>query len=109
MKTTHQIVLTDEYIEEAQRLAIAQNTALRLMYHWPVSSTQKLNQSPKAISNEGHDDHCFNGCKRYRHEWGIRQFPFEMGCGSKTRDLLERRIGEALSTLDTVASRSVPG
>lgn len=32
MKTTHQIVLTDEYIAEAQRLAIAQNTTLRLMY-----------------------------------------------------------------------------
>jgi membrane protein implicated in regulation of membrane protease activity len=32
MKTTHQIVLTDEYIANAQRLAIAQNTALRLMY-----------------------------------------------------------------------------
>ena len=32
MKTTHQIVLTDEYIADAQRLAIAQNTALRLMY-----------------------------------------------------------------------------
>lgn len=32
MKTTHEIVLTDEYIAEAQRIAIAQNTALRLMY-----------------------------------------------------------------------------
>jgi hypothetical protein len=32
MKTAHQIVLTEEYIAEAQRLAIAQNTALRLMY-----------------------------------------------------------------------------
>jgi hypothetical protein len=32
MKIAHQIVLTEEYIAEAQRLAIAQNTALRLMY-----------------------------------------------------------------------------
>ena len=32
MKTAHQIVLTDEYIVEAQRIAIAQNTVLRLMY-----------------------------------------------------------------------------
>jgi hypothetical protein len=32
MKTTHQFVLTEEYIAEAQRLAIAQNTTLRLMH-----------------------------------------------------------------------------
>jgi hypothetical protein len=32
MKTTHKIVLTDEFIAEAQRIAIAQNTVLRLMY-----------------------------------------------------------------------------
>lgn len=32
MKTTHQIVLTEEYIAEVQRLTVAQNTALRLMY-----------------------------------------------------------------------------
>jgi hypothetical protein len=32
MKTTHQILLNDEYIAEAQRLSIAQNTALRLMH-----------------------------------------------------------------------------
>jgi hypothetical protein len=32
LKTTHQIVLTDEYIADAQRLSIAQNKALRLMY-----------------------------------------------------------------------------
>ncbi len=32
MKTVHRIVLTDEYIEEAQRLTIAQNRTLRFMY-----------------------------------------------------------------------------
>jgi uncharacterized membrane protein len=32
MKTTHQILLNEEYIGEAQRLGIAQNTALRLMH-----------------------------------------------------------------------------
>jgi hypothetical protein len=32
MKTTHQIVSTDEYIAEAQRLAIAQNKALKFFY-----------------------------------------------------------------------------
>src|SRR5271168_1932557 len=32
MKTTHQIVLNDEYIAESQHLAIAQNTTLRLMH-----------------------------------------------------------------------------
>jgi len=32
MRTTHQIVLNDEYIAESQRLGIAQITALRLMY-----------------------------------------------------------------------------
>lgn len=32
MKTTHQIVLTDEYIAEAQRLSIAQNKTLKFMY-----------------------------------------------------------------------------
>jgi hypothetical protein len=32
MKTTHQIVSTDEYIAEAQRLGIAQNKTLRFMY-----------------------------------------------------------------------------
>jgi hypothetical protein len=32
MKIAHQIVLTDEYIAEAQRIAIAQNSVLRLMY-----------------------------------------------------------------------------
>jgi hypothetical protein len=32
MKTTHQILLTDDYIAEAQRLSIAQNTTLRLMH-----------------------------------------------------------------------------
>ena len=32
MQTTHQIVLTDDYIAEAQRMAIAQNTLLRLLY-----------------------------------------------------------------------------
>lgn len=58
---------------------------------WLVSSAQKPTQSPKAISSEGHDDHCVDGCKRNRHAWRIREFPFEMGCGSKTRDLLERR------------------
>ena len=30
--TTHQIVMTDEYIAEALRMAIAQNTGLRLMH-----------------------------------------------------------------------------
>jgi hypothetical protein len=32
MRTTHQIVLDEEYIAESQRLGIAQVTALRLMY-----------------------------------------------------------------------------
>jgi hypothetical protein len=32
MKTTHQILLNDEYIAESQRLGIAQNTTLRLMH-----------------------------------------------------------------------------
>jgi hypothetical protein len=32
MKTTHQLLLNDEYISEAQRLSIAQNTVLRLMH-----------------------------------------------------------------------------
>ncbi len=32
MKTIHQIVLTDDYIAQAQRLAIQHNKALRLMY-----------------------------------------------------------------------------
>jgi hypothetical protein len=32
VKTTHQIVLTDEYIAEAQRLSIAQNKTLKFMY-----------------------------------------------------------------------------
>lgn len=32
MKTTHEILLTDEYIAEAQRLAIAQNIVLKLMH-----------------------------------------------------------------------------
>ncbi len=32
MRTTHQIVLTDEYIAEAQRLVVAQNTMLRLVH-----------------------------------------------------------------------------
>jgi len=32
MKTTHQIVLNEEYIAESQRLGIAQITALRLMH-----------------------------------------------------------------------------
>jgi hypothetical protein len=32
MKATHQILLTDDYIGEAQRLSIAQNTTLRLMH-----------------------------------------------------------------------------
>jgi hypothetical protein len=32
MKTTHRIVLTDEYIAEAQRLTIAQNKTLKFMY-----------------------------------------------------------------------------
>jgi len=32
MRTVHRIVLSDEYIAEAQRLTIAQNRTLRLMY-----------------------------------------------------------------------------
>jgi hypothetical protein len=32
LKTTHRIVLTDEYIAEAQRLAIAQNKPLKFVY-----------------------------------------------------------------------------
>jgi hypothetical protein len=32
MKTTHQIVSTDDYIAEAQRLAIAQNKTLKFFY-----------------------------------------------------------------------------
>jgi hypothetical protein len=32
MKTTHRIVLTDEHIAETQRLSIAQNKTLKLMY-----------------------------------------------------------------------------
>ena len=32
MKTTHQLVLTDEYIAEAQRLSISQNKTLKFMY-----------------------------------------------------------------------------
>ena len=32
MKTTHQCVLIDEYIVEAQRLAIAQNKTLKFLY-----------------------------------------------------------------------------
>jgi hypothetical protein len=32
VKTTHQIVLTDEYIAEAQHLSIAQNKTLKFMY-----------------------------------------------------------------------------
>ena len=32
MKTTHQIVLTDDYIADAQRLSIAQNKTLKLIY-----------------------------------------------------------------------------
>jgi hypothetical protein len=32
VKTTHQIVLTDEYIAEAQRLSIAQNKTLKFLY-----------------------------------------------------------------------------
>jgi hypothetical protein len=43
MKTTHQILLTDEYIAEAQRLAIAQNTVLRLMHQtWWFFWVQRL-------------------------------------------------------------------
>jgi hypothetical protein len=43
MKTTHQIVLTDEYIAEAQRLAIAQNTLLKLMHQtWWFYWVQRL-------------------------------------------------------------------
>ena len=43
MKTTHQILLTDEYIAEAQRLAIAQNTVLRLMHQtWWCFWVQRL-------------------------------------------------------------------
>jgi hypothetical protein len=32
LKTRHQFVLTDEYIEDAQRLTIAQNKTLKLLY-----------------------------------------------------------------------------
>jgi hypothetical protein len=32
MKTTHTVVITDEYLAEAQRVAIAQNRTLRLLY-----------------------------------------------------------------------------
>jgi hypothetical protein len=32
VKTTHQCVLTDEYVAEAQRLAIAQNKTLKFLY-----------------------------------------------------------------------------
>jgi hypothetical protein len=32
VKTTHQIVLTDEYIAEGQRLSISQNKTLKFMY-----------------------------------------------------------------------------
>jgi hypothetical protein len=32
MKTTHRIVLTDEYVAEAQRLTIAHNKTLKFMY-----------------------------------------------------------------------------
>jgi hypothetical protein len=32
MKTMHQILSTDEYVAEAQRLAIAQNKALKFFY-----------------------------------------------------------------------------
>ena len=32
MKTKHQLILTEEYIAEAQRLSIAQNKTLKLMY-----------------------------------------------------------------------------
>jgi hypothetical protein len=39
VKTTHKLILTEEYIAEAQRLSIAQNKTLKLMYqtrwlHW---------------------------------------------------------------------------
>jgi hypothetical protein len=43
MKTTHQILLTDKYIAEAQRLAIAQNTVLRIMHQtWWFFWVQRL-------------------------------------------------------------------
>jgi hypothetical protein len=32
VKTSHQIVLTDEYIAEGQRLSISQNKTLKFMY-----------------------------------------------------------------------------
>lgn len=35
MKTTHRVVADDEYLMEAQRLSISQNTALRLIYQTP--------------------------------------------------------------------------
>jgi hypothetical protein len=43
MKTTHQILLTDEYIAQAQRLAISQNTVSRLMHQtWWFFWLQRL-------------------------------------------------------------------
>jgi hypothetical protein len=32
MKTTYRLVLTDKYLKEAQRLRIAQNATLKLLY-----------------------------------------------------------------------------
>lgn len=43
MKTTHQIVLTEEYIAEAQRLSIAQNKTLKFIYaNWWVRWLSRL-------------------------------------------------------------------
>ena len=35
MQITHQVVLTEEYLEEVQRIAIAQNAMLRFLYQSP--------------------------------------------------------------------------
>lgn len=43
MKTTHQIILTEEYIAEAQRFSIAQNMALKWMYQmWWVQWVARI-------------------------------------------------------------------
>jgi hypothetical protein len=35
MKTTHRVVVDDDYLKETQRLSISQNTGLRLIYQTP--------------------------------------------------------------------------
>jgi hypothetical protein len=43
VKTTHQIILTEEYIAEAQRFSIAQNMALKWMYQmWWVQWVARI-------------------------------------------------------------------